>query len=58
MFPFCFKSRRNTENKIKKVIKIKKTRKFCFYQNVHCKNVTVKNQNLWKNKKVVDYLVA
>ena len=52
MLSYCLKCRKNTESKNPKVVKRKK-RKKCFCQNVWL--VTVKNQDLLKIKKLVDY---
>ena len=50
---YCLNCRKNTESKNPKVTRKKIGRIMLFYQNVQC--VIVKNQNLLKNKKLVDY---
>ena len=53
MLLFCLKCRENTESKNSQICKDKKRKNNFFYQNV--KSVIVKNWNLSKNKKLVDY---
>ena len=52
MLWYCLKCRKNTESKNPKVAR-KKMEGYCFYQNVQC--VIVKNGNLLKSEKLVDY---
>ena len=50
MIPYCMKCRKNTEIKTPKVVKIKIERIMLL-----SKCVTVKNRNLLKSNKLVDY---
>ena len=52
MSSHCLKCRKNTESKNPKVPRTKREG-ICFYQNMQC--VIVKNENLSKNKNLVDY---
>ena len=52
---YCLKCKKNTESKNPKHAETKKEEE-CFYQNVQC--VKVKNRNLLKIKKLVDYSVV
>ena len=52
MLPYCLKCRKNTKSKYLRVVKTNKENQ-CFWQNVQC--VIVKNRDLLKSKKLLDY---
>ena len=54
MLSYCLKCKKKTESKNLWLQK-QKNENQCFCQNVQC--VAVKNQDLLKSKKLVDYLV-
>ena len=55
MLSYCLKCRKNTESKNQKVVKTKSGRIMILSKCAMCKCVIIKNQNLSKIKKLVDY---